>query len=143
MKVKQRKNRKGAKPSSSAAPELPDPWLREARRRGWLNFLGAYDQQVTTLRSTTSQTSALHLAVAGAPTSSAGLYAGDDLITGWPVFHDPIEGYKSKVIGSPNCVSIGDVGYGKSSFSKTWVTMRNLMLGRRVVIVDKKMQSAG
>ena len=143
MKVKQRKKRKGGTPPSSAETKLPEPWLQEARRKGWLDFLGAYDQQVTMLRSTTSQTSALHLAVAGAPTSSFGLYAGDDLITGWPVFHDPIEGYRSKVIGSPNCVSIGDVGYGKSSFSKTWVTMRNLMLGRRVVIVDKKMQSAG
>lgn len=130
----------GAPPAAAAGA---DEWLREARRKGWLDFLGAYDQQVQMLRSTTSQTSALHLAVAGAPTSSFGLYAGDDLVTGWPVFHDPIQGYRDKTIGSPNCVFLGDVGFGKSSFSKTWIMMRNLMLGRRVVIVDKKMQAAG
>lgn len=137
------KARKKAAAASSGAGASAELWLREARRRGWLDFLGAYDQQLAMLRSTTSQTSALHLAVAGAPTSAFGLYAGDDLITGWPVFHDPIEGYRDKNVGSPNCVSIGDVGFGKSSFSKTWITMRNLTLGRRVVIVDKKMQTAG
>lgn len=139
------KTKRGKKqPTASTEPSVPaGGWLRDARRRGWLDFLGAYDQQVTMLRSTTSQTSALHLAVASAPTSSAGLYVGDDQITGWPLFHDPIQGYKDKTIGSPNCVLLGDVGFGKSSLAKTWIMMRNLMLGRRVVVVDKKMQTAG
>ncbi|MGO1598461.1 MAG: ATP-binding protein [Brachybacterium sp.] len=134
---------KAEKKRSAPPTGLQQEWLREARRKGWMNFLGLYDQQTTMLRSTTSQTSALHLAVAGAPTSSFGLFAGEDQITGWPIFHDPIQGYREKIATSPNCVILGDVGAGKSSLAKTWIMMRNLMLGRRVVIVDKKMQTAG
>lgn len=128
---------------TTSAPTLPEPWLRQAQRNGMLDWLGAYGQQVPMLKSTTRQTSALHLAVAAAPTSAHGLYAGEDLMTGWPVFHDPIEGYRLKTVLSPNVACIGDVGGGKSSFSKTWIVLRNLMLGRRVVVVDKKMQFAG
>lgn len=134
-----KRRRKG----TAVAPPVTEPWLREAQRSGMLDWLGAYGQQVPMLKSTTRQTSALHLAVAAAPTSAHGLYAGEDLMTGWPVFHDPIEGYRLKTVLSPNVACIGDVGGGKSSFSKTWVVLRNLMLGRRVVVVDKKMQFAG
>lgn len=116
---------------------------REVRRKWWANWLGAYDLRTPMMPSTTKQTAALHLAVASAPTSSRGLYAGEDLMTGWPVFSDPIQGYKDRELTSPNVVIIGDVGGGKSSMAKTWVVMRNLMLGRRVVVVDKKMQAAG
>lgn len=135
--------RKTQKKPQPVPDTVEDQWLREMNRNGALDWLRVYDQQVPLLKSTTRQTAALHLAVAGAPTSSRGLYAGEDMMTGWPVFQDPIQGYRERALSSPNCVLIGDVGGGKSSFSKTWVLMRNLMLGRRVVVVDKKLQATG
>lgn len=138
-----RRRKKTQGPVAVFAETDMDRALREVRRNGAVDWLGGYDLRVPLLKSTTRQTAALHLAVASAPTSSRGLYAGEDLMTGWPVFHDPIQGYRERTLSSPNCVLVGDVGGGKSSFTKTWILMRNLMLGRRVVVVDKKMQAAG
>ncbi len=139
--MRRRKKKQGS--AAVVAETAMERTLREIPRNGAMDWLGGYDLRVPLLKSTTRQTAALHLAVASAPTSSRGLYAGEDLMTGWPVFHDPIQGYRERTLSSPNCVLVGDVGGGKSSFTKTWILMRNLMLGRRVVVVDKKMQATG
>jgi len=118
------------------------PQFQEIHRNGLLDWLGAYDLSVPMMKSSTVQTAGLHLAVAAAPTSSQGLLAGEDAMTGWPVIHDEITGYELGTVSSPNVACIGDVGAGKSSFGKTWGVLRHLTLGRRVVVVDKKMQGA-
>lgn len=120
----------------------PDDQVKWLQRNGFLDFLGAYDMRTPMMKSTTRQTAGLHLAIAAAPTSAFGLIVGEDTMTGWPVFHDEIEGYRQKVISSPNLCAIGDIGAGKSSFFKTWGVFRHLLLGRRVVVIDKKMQAA-
>lgn len=53
------------------------------------------------------------VAVAAALTSSRGLYAGEGLMTGWPVFHDPIEGDREWGRSSPSCVPVGEIGVGR------------------------------
>lgn len=128
--------------SGTAADKPREDRLRQMKRAGLLDWLGAYDVRAFMPPSTTRQTAGLHLAVAAAPTSAQGILAGEDTMTGWPVFHDEVTGYRQGTISSPNCAIIGDVGAGKSSFLKTWGVMRHLLLGRRVVIIDKKMQAS-
>lgn len=102
---------------------------------------GVYEATVRGSASTTRQVAGLHLAIAGAPTSPRGLFVGIDAVTGWPVYHDVYSAYEDKVISSPNVIVVGDIGKGKSSFCKTWAVLRQLILGRRVVVIDKKLQN--
>ena len=55
------------------------------------------------------------------------------------VVHDPFTSYGNE-LESPNVCFIGDLGQGKSSGIKTWAVLRQLLLGRRVVVIDKKYQ---
>lgn len=93
-------------------------------------------------RSSTAQMRGLALAEARPPSTTRGLALGVEVLGGWPVFHDPFTLYGSDGFSSPNVVVFGDLGSGKSVSAKTWV-MRNLMVGRRVVVVDKKLQDLG
>lgn len=134
-----------ASPEDAPMPAPAPPAGRQPRdmpRASFLGHLGAYDLRAPMARSSTVQTAGLHLAVASAPTTHRGLFAGQDTMTGWPVFHDEIEGYRQGTVSSPNICVIGDIGAGKSSFMKTWGVMRHLLMGRRVVVVDKKLQGA-
>ncbi|WP_159096624.1 ATP-binding protein [Miniimonas sp. S16] len=66
---------------------------------------------------------------------------GIDAITGWPVYHDVYQAYQDRSdFQSPNVIVVGDIGNGKSSLCKTWGVLRQLLLGRRVVVIDKKLQ---
>ena len=84
----------------------------------------------------------LPLAETRPSTTTAGLALGVDVENGFPIFHDPFTLYGNDGFSSPNIVTFGDLGSGKSVSAKTWV-LRNLMVGRRVVIVDKKLQALG
>ncbi|MBV7411445.1 ATP-binding protein [Dermabacteraceae bacterium TAE3-ERU27] len=139
-KKKGRRQAVTEKPKPVAAQAVKDP-LESFARSDFLESAGYYGTQATMLRSTTAQTGGLHLAIAEAPTSARGIFCGQDATTGWPVFHDEVTGYRIKTISSPNVVIIGDLGVGKSHFMKTWGVMRHLALGRRVVVIDKKMQA--
>lgn len=94
------------------------------------------------MHTTTRQAEALNLALSSPPTSHRGLIVGTDLLSGQIVTHDPFVAYEDKAISSPNTAVIGDVGKGKSSLLKTWACTRQLLLkNRRVVVLDKKLQS--
>lgn len=94
------------------------------------------------LASTTRQMRGVALAETRPSTTTAGLALGVDVENGFPIFHDPFTLYGNDGFSSPNIVTFGDLGSGKSVSAKTWV-LRNLMVGRRVVIVDKKLQALG
>jgi hypothetical protein len=112
------------------------------RRRRWLDRWGWYEPRVEPMHSTTRQAEALNLALSSPPTSYRGLIVGTDLLTGQLVTHDLFVAYEDKRISSVNAAVIGDVGKGKSSLLKTWACIRQLLLDdRRVVVVDKKLQS--
>lgn len=90
--------------------------------------------------STSVQMAGVALAEVAPPTSAHGIILGLDVKTGWPVIHDPFVAYQEEPgFSSPNMTTFGDLGAGKSQFNKSWCC-RNLMLGRRVVVVDKKLQ---
>ncbi|MBW0255823.1 MULTISPECIES: ATP-binding protein [unclassified Cellulomonas] len=117
--------------------------LRRARVRpriALLNRWGWYELLLTAAFSTTRQIGALHLGTSAAPTSHRGLFAGRDWHHRWAVFLDVFTLYLDGGLKNPNIVVVGDIGAGKSSFIKTLLVIRALLLGRRVVIVDKKSQ---
>lgn len=122
------------------APAGTVPAMVRRRRRKWLDRLGWYEPLARPSRSTTRQVAGLFLGTSSAPTSSNGLVVGKEQFTGWPFFHDVFQAYRDGVVSSPNVIVLGDIGHGKSSFIKTWAVIRQVTLGRRVVVIDKKRQ---
>ena len=110
------------------------------RRRAWLDRLGWHEYLARPITSTTRQVAGLFLATSSPPTSHEGIFIGKEQHTGWPFFHDVFSAYRNRLISSPNVIVVGDIGFGKSSFIKTWAVLRQLLLGRRVVVIDKKRQ---
>jgi hypothetical protein len=101
--------------------------------------LGFYDPAAPGVLSSTRQMEFSHMAIASPPTSHRGLAFGIDAGSGWMIVHDPFTSYGNE-LESPNVCFIGDLGQGKSSGIKTWAVLRQLILGRRVVVIDKKYQ---
>ena len=108
------------------------PWKFASR-------MGFYDPAAPGVNSSTRQMEFSHMAIASPPTSHRGLVFGVDAGSGWMIVHDPFTAY-GDTIESPNVCYIGDLGQGKSSAMKTWGVLRQLILGRRVVVIDKKYQ---
>lgn len=153
--TKQRKHQRTAKRSGSTAvpsrrvrlddaigsdvvvrrmPGHPRGHAVASKRRGWTPM-----GSLTTSRAA----GALTLATAGAPTGYEGFLYGIDVLTNQPVIHDPFTAYNDKSLPdftSPNVVFVGDVGSAKSSGCKTWGGTRPLLLGYRMIVVDKKLQ---
>lgn len=113
-------------------------WFHD-RKSKRASILGYYDPAAPGVLSSTRQMEFSHMAIASPPTSHRGLVFGIDAGSGWMVVHDPFTGH-GKDLGSPNVCYIGDLNQGKSSAMKTWGVMRQLVLGRRVVVIDKKYQ---
>lgn len=118
-----------------------DPGVRWFHHRPWrfASQLGFYDPAAPGILTSTRQMEFSHMAVAAPPTSHKGLIFGIDADSGWFLIHDVFEGY-GETLESPNVVYIGDLGQGKSSAMKTWGVLRQLILGRRIVVIDKKYQ---
>jgi type IV secretory pathway VirB4 component len=117
--------------------------LRRARVRpriALLNRWGWYELRLRAALSTTRQIGSLHLGTSAAPTAHRGLFVGRDWHHRWAVFLDVFTAYLDGILKNPNIVVVGDIGAGKSSLIKTWLVIRQLLLGRRVVVVDKKSQ---
>jgi hypothetical protein len=128
-------------PQPATSPPVP-VLCAAPRRRRWLDRWGFYEPRIDPMHSTTRQAEALNLALSSPPTSYRGLIVGTDLLSGQLVTHDPFIAYEDKLISSVNAAVIGDVGKGKSSLLKTWGSTRQLLLDdRRVVVLDKKLQS--
>lgn len=113
-------------------------WHHE-RKWKFASRLGFYDPAAPGVESSTRQMEFSHMAIASPPTSHRGLVFGVDAGSGWMIVHDPFTAY-GDTIESPNVCYIGDLGQGKSSGMKTWGVLRQLILGRRVVVIDKKFQ---
>ncbi|WP_091470920.1 ATP/GTP-binding protein [Paenarthrobacter nitroguajacolicus] len=113
-------------------------WHHE-RKWAFASKLGFYDPAAPGIASSTRQMEFSHMAIASPPTSHRGLVFGVDAGSGWMIVHDPFTAY-GDTLESPNVCYIGDLGQGKSSAMKTWGVLRQLILGRRVVVIDKKYQ---
>ena len=115
--------------------------LRWHHERAWkfASTLGYYDPAAPGILSSTRQMEFAHMAIASPPTSHRGLLFGVDAGSGWMIVHDVFSSY-GETLESPNVCYIGDLGQGKSSAMKTWGVLRQLILGRRIVVIDKKYQ---
>jgi len=121
----------------------PRARVEPRRRRKWLDRFGWYELLARGVRSSTRQVSGLFLGTSAAPTTYEGVLVGKEQHSGWPFFLDVFTAYEKKILSSPNVAVIGAIGTGKSSFLKTWAVLRQLFLGRRVVVIDKKNQRRG
>jgi len=128
-------------PSEIAPWSLPGATLRTnvgAARRG------RYAPALKGAPTTTKQAQILNTAVVGSPTGTKGVVLGRDVLSRTTLAHDPVTAYNSvpREVSSPNVIVMGDVGRGKSSFTKTNFVLRPLLLaGRRAVVFDKKDES--
>lgn len=125
------------KTTSPPSPQGADITWDAGRRSRWGSRYGLYDPAPEGAASTTRQAEVSNLAVPWSPTSYKGLLFGIDLESGWGVMHDPIFAYPSTV-NNANVVVIGDLGSAKSSAGKTWGCLRPMILGRNVIVIDKK-----
>ena len=123
---------------AEAKANTANRWHHE-RKWKFASRLGFYDPAAPGVESSTRQMEFSHMAIASPPTSHRGLVFGVDAGSGWMIVHDPFTAY-GDTIESPNVCYIGDLGQGKSSAMKTWGVLRQLILGRRVVVIDKKFQ---
>lgn len=128
------------KASKKTAPVPSSGWRSGLKRRKRADKLGLYEPSAPGIETSTRQAEALHIAVAGSPTSHRGLLLGVDTASGWMIGRDSFTNYNEDGLTSPNVAIIGALGNGKSSMLKTWGCLRNLTLGRRVVVIDKKLQ---
>lgn len=136
-------------PATSIDTEINElaPWAAPGsplRRSSRLGRSGFYSPTQVGAPSTTKQAEVLNTALIGAPTGSAGVVNGRDVLSRTAISHDPVTAYNAtpREVSSPNTIVMGTVGAGKSSFVKTVCVLRPLLLqGRRAVIFDKKDQN--
>ena len=133
------KRRAGKKKRTNDAQSKAAVQWHCERKSPRASHLGYYDPAAPGVLSSTRQMEFSHMAIASPPTSHRGLAFGIDAGSGWMVVHDPFTSYGNE-LESPNVCFIGDLGQGKSSGIKTWAVLRQLLLGRRVVVIDKKYQ---
>ncbi|MEA5456959.1 ATP/GTP-binding protein [Sinomonas sp. JGH33] len=108
---------------------------RRAARRG------LYAPIAVGAPSTTRQAEILNTALIAAPTGVDGVAAGRDVLSQTAVSKDPVTDYNAtpRRVTSTNVLEVGDVGAGKSSYTKCVYVLRPLILrNRRAVVFDKK-----
>lgn len=112
--------------------------LRVNERRARSGFYAPAFQGAPT---TTRQAEILNTALIAAPTGVEGVAAGRDVLSQTAISKDPFTDYNStpRRITSTNVLVVGDVGAGKSAYTKTVYVIRPLILrNRRAVVFDKK-----
>ncbi|MDF3285029.1 ATP/GTP-binding protein [Gordonia sp. N1V] len=132
------------------APEDPGDaeidWDSEIPRRDppsrskWLDRWGWWENMAVGAWTTTRQAEALNLATTRRSGRHNGLMAGLNKSGRSMVIADPFELYGDAVSNINVCV-IGDIGKAKSSLIKTVYLLRQLIPGRQIVIIDKKLQN--
>jgi hypothetical protein len=124
----------------SAPPPQPAPRRRSVRDRD-----GIYELRREPHVTTTRQAEVLNIALAARPGWLDRLLVGRNVRTGAAVTYDPFVSYadpREPQFTSTVISVIGNLGMGKSTLMKTLFVLRMLLLGRRVVVLDKKRQGA-
>lgn len=104
-------------------------------RKGW------YAPASRPAPSTTRQAQILNTTLVAEATGYEGIVIGRDCLSNSVVAHDAFTAYQNKQITSPNVISVGAVGAGKSSLTKTVYVIRPFTFSdRRIVVFDKKDQ---
>jgi hypothetical protein len=126
------------------APAAPQP-RAVPLRRPIRDREGAYELRREPHVSTTRQAEVLNIALAGRPALLDRLLVGRNVRTGAAVTYDPFISYadpREPQFTSTVVSVIGNIGMGKSTCIKSLFVLRPLLLGRRVVVLDKKRQGA-
>jgi hypothetical protein len=127
---------------SAPAPPNPQP---VPRRRPLADRDGKYELRVEPHVTTSRQAEVLNIALAARPAPLDRLLVGRNVRTGAAVTYDPFISYadpREPMFTSTVVSVIGNLGMGKSTCIKTLFVLRPLLLGRRVVVLDKKRQGA-
>jgi hypothetical protein len=129
------------RPPAPAAPQpRPVPRRRPIRDRE-----GAYELRREPHVTTTRQAEVLNVALAARPAPLDRLLVGRNVRTGAAVTQDPFASYadpREPQFTSTVVSVIGNIGMGKSTCIKCLFVLRPLLLGRRVVVLDKKRQGS-
>jgi hypothetical protein len=131
-------------PERPPAPAPPDP-RPVPRRRPLPDREGVYELRREPHQTTTRQAEVLNIALAARPASLDRLLVGRNVRTGAAVTYDPFVSYadpREPLFTSTVVSVIGSIGMGKSTCIKCLFVLRPLLLGRRVVVLDKKRQGA-
>ncbi|MGH7748025.1 MAG: hypothetical protein ACREQ5_25185, partial [Candidatus Dormibacteria bacterium] len=88
-------------------------------------------------RATTASLQALLPFIAESSLGSAGVYIGTDAFSRSPFYFDPIRMYLDGLIGDPNILVIGRLGYGKSALMKA-LSRRLNVVGYSTIYLDPK-----
>jgi hypothetical protein len=131
-------------PERPPAPTPPEP-RAVPKRRPLRDRDGAYEVRLEPLRTTTRQAEVLNVALAARPASLDRLLVGRNVRTGAAATYDPFASYadpREPLFTSTVVSVIGNIGMGKSTCMKCLFVLRPLLLGRRVVVLDKKRQGA-
>jgi hypothetical protein len=127
---------------ATPVPPAPQP---VPRRRHVRDREGSYELRPDPHVTTTRQAEVLNIALAARPGWLDRLLIGRNVRTGAAVTYDPFVSYADP--REPHFTStvisvIGNLGMGKSTLMKVLFVLRMLLLGRRVVVLDKKRQGA-
>ena len=109
------------------------------RRNKLLDRWGWYEVRAEGAWTTTRQAEALNLATTRRSGRARGVLAGLNKRGKSIVIADPFELYGTD-LENINVAVIGDIGKAKSSLIKTAYCLRQLLPGRQVVVIDKKLQ---
>lgn len=122
-------------------PRLEPRGYVEPQNR-YLARAGFYGAPSKGAPSTSRQVEILNTGILETPMQFQGLLSGVETLSKTPNVNDPFQAYALGLVDSANVVEAGDVGVGKSTLMKCDYVLRALtLLGRRVVVVDKKQQS--
>jgi type IV secretory pathway VirB4 component len=89
-------------------------------------------------RVTTAHLSSAYPLWAATAATAPGLFIGHDVCGGGGAYlYDPWALYEAGQLSNPNMTVLGQIGRGKSAMVKAYAA-RSLVLGRRVVILDRK-----
>ena len=87
---------------------------------------------------TTAHLSSAYPFWAATAATAPGLLIGHDVCAGGGAYlYDPWSLYEAQQLSNPNMAVIGQIGRGKSAMVKAYAA-RSLVLGRRVVVLDRK-----
>lgn len=129
-----------SRPRETVAPALSrGDRRRPPRRIGLLDRAGFYEPRPRGVPTTTRQAEVLNLAMSRQPSGHEGTIIGIDAISQAPIMFDPFTAYRNKLLSNINVCIVGDIGKGKTSLMTTGL-IRQLPLGRQVVVFDKKQQ---
>jgi len=123
-------------PDATAVLGTLFPWWGSGRVGGLRRWIGGSVHPEH--EDSTRHARALFPCQAGSSFPSQGVPIGRDVVSGEIACHDPWEWYARGIITSPSMFVLGEVGKGKSAFTKAILLRQSGVFGRSVYCLDPK-----